>query len=267
MVKTLQIVVYLFAVLTMLGCQPQDNRPIWEETKIGDLAPRRITKDPNSQFVKAINIDVYIIEVPVENIIVLNDIWPKLYTKPLRFNNYSAFTSNSLVAGFGQLPMWSEIRQMLLDAGGKKTQTVSILIPDGQFDTLEIVQLDDEQTAFYTSSQNALEAVTIGPGTLGLNLKSDKIPGSRGIRQISATPLYKPLLTSRIPQMVQFEESGRYPFQSAGFTLKMGPGDFVLLGPEKYIEHQKSLGSLLFSIPRKKPVVRVFLFVCSNIVD
>ena len=259
--------VYLFMAMTILGCQPQNNRPIWEETKIGDLAPKRITKDPYSQFVKATNIDVYIIEIPVENITVLNDIWSKLYTKPLRFNNYSAFTSNSFVVGFGQLPMWSEIRQMLLDSGGRKTETVSILIPDGQFDTLEIVRLDNEQTIFYTSNQNALESVTIGPGTLGLSLKSERIPGSRGIRQISVKPLFKPLLTSRIPQLARFEELGRFSFGSAGFTLKMGPGDFIFLGPEKYIEHQKSLGSLLFSIPRKKPMVRIFLFVCSNIID
>jgi hypothetical protein len=59
----------------------------------------------------------------------------------------------------------------------------------------------------------------------------------------------------------------------------MSPGDFVVLGPEKYLSDQTALGGLFFSNPqgsmffskteRKppqlKPAVRIFLLVCTGI--
>jgi hypothetical protein len=61
----------------------------------------------------------------------------------------------------------------------------------------------------------------------------------------------------------------------------MSPGDFVFLGPEKYIEDQTTLGGLFFNKPEgslffgatehkgpeQKPAVRVFLLVCTGIND
>ena len=61
----------------------------------------------------------------------------------------------------------------------------------------------------------------------------------------------------------------------------MGPGDLVLLGPERYISDQRTLGGLFFSKPegslffsetgRKppeiKPAVKLFVLVCTAIND
>ena len=78
--------------------------------------------------------------------------------------------------------------------------------------------------------------------------------------------------------MARFHE---FDFSSAGFGLKMSPGDFVVLGPDKYISDRSTLGGLFFSkpegslffdktkrkMPKHKPAVRVFVLVCTGIGD
>jgi len=84
---------------------------------------------------------------------------------------------------------------------------------------------------------------------------------------VDVQPVFSLPVRSSIPQLAAREKSGEFLFTSAGFKLKMSPGDFVILGPQKYISHQITLGGLSFSRPEPKPVVRVFLFVCTGIID
>ena len=215
---------------------------------------------------KTINFDLYIIEIPAENISVLDDVWRALYTQPFRFNSYDAFCANSFVVGFGQVPMWDEIGDLLRPAGGKKVEKISVLLPDGQANDITIAVLYDEQDIFYTSTDGSLEGATLGPGRLALRIKAEKIPGARGVCKVSAQPVFPSLVKSPISKFAGRTRTGDFLFTPAGFRLKMSPNDFIFLGPEKYIEHQITLGSLFFSRAKRKPVVRTYLLVCTSII-
>ena len=54
-------------------------------------------------------------------------------------------------------------------------------------------------------------------------------------------------------------------FDSAGFAVTMGVGDMFLLTGKKYVHHQASLGSIVFSKLHRRPIVRVFIGVCTGI--
>jgi hypothetical protein len=203
--------------------------------------------------------------MPAEDVNVLNYVQQMLYTKPLQFNDREALKANSFSAGFGQIEMWNTIANVLREAGCKHVETVSLLLPDGETNDFTITRLGREQTIFYTSSSGSLEGVTIGPGKLALRIKVEKIPGSRGVCNVSATPVFTP--PTLIPQLAGRAKSNEFFFTSAGFYLKMSPGDFVLLGPEKYIDNQITLGSLFFSNPKPKPTIRMFLLICTRIID
>jgi hypothetical protein len=246
---------------------PEKEMPIWQQVKISDLAPYSDVNHPTGQLLKTINLNIHIFEMPAENIDALNYARQMLYTKPLQFNNYDAFLANSFFASFGQTQMWNKIADILRIAGSKKIETVSLLLPDGETNDFTIARLDKEQTIFYTSSAGALEGATIGPGKLALRIKVEKIPGSRGVCRVDALPVFPSPITSLVPQLAERAKSAEFLFTSAGFSLKMSPGDFVLLGPEKYIGHQITLGSLFFSRPIPKPAVRMFLLVCTRIID
>jgi hypothetical protein len=267
MIRVFQIAVLSCSVLVLIGCSsPEKDRPIWEDTKIFDLVPSRREDYPAGGLLKTMNFDVYTFEIPAENIGLLGDVWEMLYTRHLRFNDYGAFVANFFLAGFGQVQMWDRVGDLLRSAGGKKVETVSFLIHDGQSSDLGVAGLDKEQTIWYFPAAASMEGVTIGPGRLGLRIKAEKIPGSRGVCSVNIHPVSLSQVRGSILQLKGREKSNEFSFTSVGFGLKMVPGDFVFLGPKEYISHRVTLGSLFFSIPGRRPVVRTYLIFCTAIV-
>jgi hypothetical protein len=279
MIRVFQIAFLASLALWLAGCNSTEEKPIWEQVKITDLEPSDNNKQLTSQLIKTINFNVYIFEIPAEDIGTLDDIWPMVYTQPLRFNNFEVFGANSFMAGFGQIPMWGNIVNLLRSANGIQTGTVSLLLPDGQSNDVAVSVLGKEQTVFYTSKNRSNERLKPGPGQLGLRIQAEKIPGSRGVCKVSVLPVFSPLKRTSIPLLSGREKSGEFLFTSVGFILKMSPGDFVLVGPEKYDSGHTTLGSLFFSkpegslflnelerkSPEHKPSVRLFLLVCTGI--
>lgn len=285
MVRLFQIAFLSCVVTLLLGCEPPErSKPVWKHIKIGDLAPSHSSKRPAGQSLETMDFHIYISDIPAENIGALDDIWQMLrspaaeggeivplHTKPFRFNDYEAFNANSFLVGFGRVRMWNKITALLHAAGDKKRvesiKTVSLLLFDGQANDLAVARLHSEQTIFYTLTGGSMEGVTVGWGKLVLRIKAEKIPGSRGVCKVNVVPVFLPPRKSLIPQLAAREKSREFVFASAGFELKMSPGDIFFLGPEKYIDHQITLGSLFFSRPKPKQVVRTFLFACTRTID
>lgn len=267
----------------------EEDEAMRKGLKIGDLAPSPRDKRPGIQSLKTINFNVYIYEMPAENITALDEIWQMLYKEPLRFVDYEAFGANSFSVGFGQVQMWSEVTRLLDAGGGRKVRRVSLLLPGGQADDVAIAGLPREQTIFYIATDGSMDGRSIGPGRLGVRMKAEKIPGLRGVCNVNAWPVFTSPVRSAIPQLADRAKSHEFIFTSAGFGLKMSPGDFFLLGPEKYVGEQMTLGGYFFSkgapspgvrlfvippsgdtqkrVPYFGPVVRIYLVVCTAIND
>jgi len=265
MIRLFQIAVFSFLLFHLSGCNaPDENQPIWQNIKIGDLAPSRPDKRPGSQALKTINFNVYIFEMPAENVTALDDIWPILHTSPFRFNDYDAFKANSFSVALGQTHIWNKLNHLLYAAGAKTMQTVSLLLLNAQSNDLTVARLYAEQTIFHISSDGSMEGATIGPGKLALRIKAEKIPGLRGLCSVNVQPVFTSSLRSLIPQLPARAEPGELPFTSAAFALKMSPGDFFFLGPEKYVDDRITLPSYFFSRPAPSPGVRMFLIPSSG---
>jgi len=266
-VRVFQIAVFSCAIALLTGCNgSEEDVPVWEQVKIGDIVPTTGTRGQDAHLLKTINFNVYVFELPADNISVLDGIWPMLYTKPLQFNDYEAFSANSFLVGFGQLPMWNRIRGLLLSGGAEKTETVSLLLTDGQHRDYSVSRLESEQTVFYIPSGGTMEGATIGPGKIALRITTEKDPTSRGVCDVNFLPVFTPLLSSAIPQLAARAKLKEFLFTPVGFGLKMSPGDFVFLWPGKYSKDQITLSSLFFSRPKsRKPVVRAYMFICAMV--
>jgi len=279
-----RLVVCVLLSFCLIGCTgPEEEEPVWEKVKIGDLAPYHGGKPPQARLLETINFDVHIFEIPAENINKLDDIWSSWkidYRRPVRFDNFYAFSANSFAIRLGQIPMWNRIHDLLLAAGGQKITEVSLLLADGGAETIAITGLDSPRTIFFTSRRGSREGANVGSGILALRVRAEKIPGSRGVCNVNACPVFSlPIMSGSIPQLAARAKLREFPFSSAAFGLQMSPGDFVLLGPKKYVSDQTTLGGLFFSKPegslffgateRKgpehKPAIRIFLLVCTGI--
>lgn len=175
--------------------------------------------------------------------------------------------------------MWNRIENMLRAADGQKIVTVSLLLSDSRHNDLIVTGLDTEQTISYTAVNGSKEAATVGPGIIALRMNAEKIAGSRDVCTLIAYPVFSLPAASAVPQLSARARRREFRFPSAAFGLKMGPGDFVVLGPKEYVSEKTTLGGVFFSKPegslffsateRKppelKPAVRIFMLLCTKI--
>jgi len=268
----------LLFVFCLSGCaEPEPEVPIWETVKIGDLAPQDGDKTAKVELLKTTRLEVHIFEIPADNIDKIDKIRKKLFVRPLKLKDYEAFNANSFMVRFGQVDILQQTNNWLLEAEGRNISNVSLMLADGEAQTIAITGLDRPQTIFYTAANGSRQGANVGPGIFGLRINADKIPGSRGVCDLVAYPVFSPPGESAIPQLKELGKLREFPFTVAAFGLKMSPGDFVFLAPNKYISDQTELGGLFFSNPRGglffsktkapeyKPAVRIFLLVCTGI--
>ena len=280
MIRAFQIAFLSCLALFLIGCRSSEQiEPKPEQVKIGDMAPSYKGKQPTAELLNTVSFDVYIFEIPADNIIKLSDAWRMLYIKPLRFTDYNAFQANSFIVRFGQISALDTIHDLLNAAGGQKILTVSLLLPDSQAIDLTITGLNKSQSISFIAPNGSKQGATIGPGILVLRIQAEQVPQLRSKCNLIAYPVFTTTIKSSIPELAARAKFREFQFSSAAFGLKMGPGDFIMLGPEKYISDQSSLGSLFFSkpegslffsspehgVPKVKTAVRIFLLVCSRI--
>ena len=257
-----------FAIVLLVGCgEGEKGKQIWEGVKIGDLAPAASRGQGGVQLLKTINFKIYILELPAENVGVLNAIWPMLYTRPVRFNDAYAFKANSFSIGVGQTTVWGKVVEQLDGAGAKVVKTVSLLLTAGEPDDLVIAALRKEKDIYYISGKGSWEGATIGPGIVGLRIKAEKLSGSRGVCEVDAQPVFSPAISQPGRLSMGREKSSDLFFTAVGFKLEMSPGDFILLGPQKYRRDETTLGGVFFSGAGREAAVRTYLLVCTDIVD
>jgi hypothetical protein len=267
----------LFSAVT--GCSPPQEEPIWKDLKIGDLAPRQDGKKQKSRLVESTNFNLFVFEIPSDNIDKLDEIRKTMFTRNLRYQSSHSFEANSFSVHFGQYRMWEQIFNSIRAAGAKRINRASLMLADNLPETITIVPIDSPRTIFYTAITGSKEGVNVGTGILGLKINIRKVPALRGVCNFTAYPVYSPpMLKSTISLLEARSQRREFPFSAAAFGLRMGPGDFILLGPKEYVSDETSLGGLFFSNPegnlfqgktekdpfKYKKSVRLFLLVCTR---
>ncbi len=288
MIRIFHIAAVCSLVFLPAGCKStKKEEPVWEKVKIGDLAPHNPDKppEPNQSHagLKTFDFDVHVFEIPAENIDKLIKIRNNLFIRPLLLTDYSAFSGNSFFVRFGSGrdpgDLFNETISKILDAGSHKLTSVSLMMPDGEPETIVITGIEGPRTVFFVGQSGSKEGANVGPGILGLRIRADKVDDSSDVCKVVVYPVFSAQLQSAVPGLNERAKLREFPFNVAAFGLSMSPGDFVLLGPEKFLDDQTTLGSLVFSNPRGsmflnagekklpelKPAVRVFLFLCTRI--
>lgn len=284
MIRLTEIATLSILLVSLGACEKAGEKPIWDQVKIRDLAPVGPDGSVQSQALKTINFNVIVFELPAQNLGMLDKTWEMLYTRALTFADYEAFKADSFAVGFGRAGKLAPVIDTLEQAQGKRIRNAALLLSDNQSNDMWIARLFERQMLFYHTRGGALEKQMLGPGTIVMRVKAQKIPGLRGLCSLSIIPVFTIGRSSAIPQLEQRRRESEFAFEASAFSLKMGIGDFFLLGPGKYFDEQITLSGLFFSKPQRSlflirsetdpsvrkpqhlPAVRVFLFVCSSIV-
>ncbi len=284
MIRPFPIAVFSILVFLLGGCggpaEPEDA--VWKELKLDDLASSPAGGQA-FQPLRTMNFRVYSFEVAADRVGAVQDISRMLYPQALRYNDEEGFKMNSFLGGFGQGPMWNEVVGILTGAGARKLPSVTLLVDDGQMEDVTVAGLNRRQTVFYSTAEGSAHGKEVGPGRIVMRLRPRRIASLRSVCNLYVEPVFVPPVSSPIPQLAARAKAEEYSFSSVGFAVRMGPGDFVLVGPAEYKEDRLSLSGLLFSNPdgsvfmtmseegtylgklERKPAVRAFLIVCMRL--
>lgn len=267
----------LIAFVILLGCcTPKSDNNLPENIKIKDLAPTYNNGSPRPNVLKAINIDFHVLEIPEENFIKLGEIRRTLNIRPLKFNNYLAFSANSFSAYYGRNQTLSTVYDLLQIAGAQNVIRKAIMLADGESDNITIQQLPKMQTVSYSNLSGLEEAARVGPGYIAMHISIEKTTSLDDAAKVTIFPIFTLMSTNTIPQFSLLDKLQDFPFTSAALQLNMTPGDFIFLAPERYITDQTTLAGLFFSNPygsmfynfeerkppERKPSIRVYLLTC-----
>ncbi|MBN1505484.1 MAG: hypothetical protein JW955_01490 [Sedimentisphaerales bacterium] len=266
------------------GCKtaPDQERQIWQQIKLGDLAPTVREDDrEQAQFLATVHMEVRVFDLPGENVEQIDDLWRLLSPKFVYMTSYNAFTDNSFRVKFGRVEAWEKIQQILAEAGAQRTATLSLTVPDNDTSDMPIADLPTGKVIAFVGNDLSSQTVNVGPGSLVLRLRAEPISWVRGVRKIIAYPTYTLPTNSAIPQLRAIARKREFYFPPAAFAAQMGPGDLVVLGPDQYTGEQLTLGGLFFNNPagrlffnpakptppQQKPATRLYVLVCRSISD
>lgn len=275
--RVVKIAVLGLVGLFAAGCDKGESKASWEDVKIGDIGPVQSVKGPGGQLLKTANFDLYIYEVPGENVGKLEDLWESVYARGVRFYNYRAFSANLFRVGFGKRFRWSGTQGLLREVGGKRMARIALLLADGELQNVMVTGLNEPRELSYIARDLSREKAIVGPGIMALRVRGERLAGERGVCQVVAYPAFLLPVMSAIAPLGEQANRGEVKFTAAGFGLKMSPDDFVVLGPRKYLSERVTLGGLFFSNldgtmflskgkpPEVKPSFRVFVLVCTGI--
>jgi hypothetical protein len=271
------------AVLALLagfqaGCdEPENDMPLWEQVKVGDLAPAKNGKRVGPRALNTINFDVHIYEIPAEDANELEKVRGLLETGRVRYYNYGAFEANLFSVRVGRIGSLGRLNSVLVATGGHKLAKVSVLVENEQEQDVLIRGVGPRQEVIHVSAEAVRQEEVVGPGALVLRIMAGKTPKTRELCSVIAYPVFTTGLTAAIPELAARAKAEEVSFKGAGFGLRMSPGDMVLLGPAKHVSDMTTLPGLFFSNPEgslffsggirsgpeRKAAVRVYVLVCT----
>jgi hypothetical protein len=271
----------LGVVLGMAGCKTpsQPLEAVSEDVKIPELAPPPKDRPPPAQLLVTVALDVHIVELPADNVEKLGAVWKILSAAPIRLRSYNAFSENSFRLLYGKVALWERIRGLLADADGQQGTTVSLTLADNDGTDLPVAQVPVARPITFVANDLSKHTANVGPGVLALRLWAEPIPWARGVRKIVGCPAHTVPVSGTIPELQAQIQRREFPFEPASFACQMGPGDLLVLGPEKYTGERTTLGGLFFNEPddalffnpnkpkppERRPAVRVYILVCTRV--
>jgi hypothetical protein len=258
------LVKQIFIIITVclfycIGCTPPPPKtPVWENVKFKDLA--RAKHSPQSILESPLQFNIYLFALPAGNFAGVKDIWSNLSTKPIQFISRNSFGENGFAAGVGKTTLWEPVAEKLRSAGGKNLKTTDLVMFAGNLEYVSLLSVDTEKNIFYRTKDNQINGATLGPGETLLRLTAITPPDVRGVCKLTIEPMFKNTEKSQPASA----DANDLVFTTATFSVKMSPGDFVLLGPASFSPQDMTLGSIFFSSP-KTSMVQFYMIVCAGV--
>jgi len=275
------LVVILATLAIIAGCKKAeiDPPPLWEQTNLSELKPSGQLENPVLQQIAGINLDIYMYEVPVDQIKTLLPVWNPLSKQGIRFKNAMSFQANGFQFSRARVEKLSWIVGSLEQAQALSMGTHSVILAEDYDSDLLVTALPGRHTISFIDLKGATQSAVVGPGQLNLRLKAQKGRGSPYPNEIVGYPMVTVPSHKGIEKLDHLASQYEAAFLSSSILARVMPGDVFLLGPEEFYGDISTLGGLFFQNPRgrvfeptrvggereAKPTFKVYIILCTSI--
>lgn len=269
--KTRAISKFFFLIILQLfitGCG--NSEPIWEDIKITDLAPANSPENPDN--IKTVSFDIHKIEFPADRMDEVKEIYEDLQTSALSLNSTTGFKENLFQAGLGQKQTWEKLNQVYKKANAEVKSSMSYIINFDQPNYIPAARIDPAKKLYYHQADGNLKKAVIKNSELTFRITARRIANRKGFCRLYIVPAFRNKTSENRFESFLKEGSGNQGnifndsvFESTAFNVEISRGDFILIGPEKFVPHQYTLPAVLFCSQQPKPVFRIFLILCKQI--
>jgi hypothetical protein len=263
------IILLIVSLISFCGCietESTQKEPAHDlditGIKLKDIAPAYTVSQP-----KAVRIELITLEIDAEKLFYFRSAVNTLVQRPIRFANKQIFLANGLLAGFGSNRMWDNVAAKLRKANLTRIGAHSLIIFDDKGDDIAVSVLRKDKTVFYTQSQGDVAAADLSAAAkIGWKIKARPSPRIKGTAEVKVMAVYGPKLGIQNIRAVRQNDPDRIEFDSTAFVTRMGPGDFLIIGPGQFEIDDTILANALFEGNHTEKIrVKIYVLVCTGV--
>jgi hypothetical protein len=228
-----RLFVFLFIIAFLfVGCdegQQTSKRAKTEGIKISDLESfGKREMPPEIQF------RIYTFLLSEQMLTKSDNIFEMLDKDSLTFVNAEAFKANGLAVGYSKGGSWGELGERLRQAGAVGVKETAMMVYDDKGEDLTFGTLNRAATIDYFTSEDDSFRTTISPGQLAWRIVAVPIEDKPRTAEVNIVAISKPDITMVAEAFRTKRKTKTIIYNVSGIELEMNPGDFLVLGPEKY---------------------------------
>jgi hypothetical protein len=255
-------------IVPVMGCAligSKSPKPVisTKGMKITDIQP--VTPSP---IVQPIEFQIFAYELPIAKLQDYRDLLQSLDQTTIEIQDPSGFTNNSLGAGFGKPRIGTATVRQLESIGGEQVLARSLIVFDDQGDDLASAELPQKAEVSWRDGSGVERQLEVGAGRLSWILKSRTVAEIRGIIEVRVEPGFRKKVDEIGGRLMGRTDIPVRRFPVGAFSARMGPGDFLIFGPNQNPGDSASLSGLLCRSQRNpRDKVLIYLVICTRIAN
>jgi hypothetical protein len=257
----------VFPLISFLtGCAGSDTSPqqVWKNIKAPELISQQ--QLPENK-ITTIGLYIYLFRIQTNKLFELGEQLHRNKIPPVTYNDTADFAANGFAGCAGDRIFWSKIAPILAQSQPEVKKRINLLISENTSDDIEIAELYQPVSVTYRLG-NATAGIGFDAGRIVLRVKAEPLIGLRQVCRLSITPVYITGGRQKIKKPFFGNDNYEFAFESASFSARIQPGQFILLAPAQIqtdLPVAQTLADLVFYQQNLDKTANLYLIACDTI--
>ncbi len=263
MKKSLCLPAVLLLISFLTGCTESSKKP-WKDIKASELISQQQLPENKAM---TVGLYIYLFHIRADKLPEIQEQISRTDTLSVKHNDPAAFLTNGLIGCAGDRISWQKIAQLLTQSQPEIKERINLLINENMPNDIVIAESPQPVSVIYHSG-SATAGIGFDAGRTALRIKVEPLIGLRQFCRLDVTPLYRTSVRQRTKKLPVGQDNYEFAFESAAFSARLQPGQFVLLAPAQMRTDQtgtQTLADLMFYSQSPQNTANLCLIACGLI--